>query len=221
MDRMKHPTGEAAAQAPPHGQGRADQPRGQATGAHADSRRGRHGQGHSEGDHHGDHYAHAQEEHFPEGPSKSQVKREHQVLQDLAQRLVSLPRSELERLDLSEATWAAIDETARIKDIRALGRHYKRIANLLAKEDMAAVEALLHGQERQKQAEAARLHRLERWRERLITEGDPALGDLLNGYPDLDRHQLRTLIRAARKDREQGRTDGDRRLFRFLREAMD
>ncbi len=154
MDRMKHPTGDAAAQAPGHGQGRADQPRGQATGAHADSRRGHHGQGHPEGDHHGDHYAHAQEEHFPEGPSKSQVKREHQVLQDLAQRLVSLPRSELERLDLSEATWAAIDETARIKDIRALGRHYKRIANLLAKEDMAAVEALLHGQERQKQAEA-------------------------------------------------------------------
>ena len=86
---------------------------------------------------------------------------------------------------------------------------------------MAAVEALLHGQERQKQAEAARLHRLERWRERLISEGDEALGDLLAERPDLDRHQLRTLIRAARKDREQGKTDGDRRLFRFLREALD
>ena len=221
MDRMKHPTGDAAAQAPGHGRGRADQPRGQATGARADSRRGHHGQGHSESDHHGDHYAHAQEEHFSEGPSKSQVKREHHVLQDLAQRLVSLPRGELERLDLSEATWVAIDETARIKDVRALGRHYKRIANLLAKEDMAAVEALLHGQERQKQADAARLHRLERWRERLITEGDPALGKLLDEHPDLDRHQLRTLIRAARKDREHGKTEGDRRLFRFLREALD
>ena len=174
-----------------------------------------------EADHHGDHYVHPHEADLPEGPSKSQVKREHHVLQDLAQRLVSLPRSQLERLDLSEATWGAINETARIKDLRALGRHYKRIANLLAKEDMAAVEALLHGQERQKQADAARLHRLERWRERLISEGDPALGNLLEGHPDLDRHQLRTLIRAARKDRDQGKTDGDRRLFRFLREALD
>ena len=176
---------------------------------------------HHEADHHGEHSVHPPEEAHPEGPSKSQVKREHHALQDLAQRLVSLPRSTLERLDLSEVTWAAIDETARIKDIRALGRHYKRIANLLAKEDMAAVEALLHGQERQKRAEAARLHRLERWRERLITEGDPALGDLLDEHPNLDRHQLRTLIRAARKDREQGKTDGDRRMFRFLREALD
>lgn len=219
MDRMKHSTGDEAAQAPRQGQGRPDQPRGRDAGAHADSR-GRHGQSHPEGDHHGDHYAHAQEEHFPEGPSKSQVKREHHALQDLAQRLVSLPRGELERLDLSEATWAAIDETVRIKDIRALGRHYKRIANLLAKEDMAAVEALLHGEDRRKQAEAARLHRLERWRERLIAEGDQALGDLLNEHPDLDRHQLRTLIRAARKDREGGKTDGDRRLFRLLRDAL-
>ncbi len=222
MDRMKHPTGDEAAQGMRHGQGQgqSDRPRVPGAGPHAGSR-GRHGQSHPEGDHQGDHYAHVQEEYFPEGPSKSQVKREHHALQDLAQRLVSLPRRELERLELSEPTWVAIEETARIKDIRALGRHYKRIAKLLAKEDMAAVEALLHGQERQKQAEAARLHRLERWRERLISEGDEALGDLLAERPDLDRHQLRTLIRAARKDREQGKTDGDRRLFRFLREALD
>lgn len=246
MDRMKHLTGDEAAQAPrrghgqrqgqgqgqDHGQGQnqgrghvqgqdqPDQPHGHGAGPQADSR-GRQGQSHPEGDHHGDHYAHDQDEHLPEGPSKSQVKREHHALQDLAQRLVSLPRRELERLELSEPTWVAIEETARIKDIRALGRHYKRIAKLLAKEDMAAVEALLHGRERQKQAEAARLHRLERWRERLITEGDQALGDLLADHPNLDRHQLRTLLRTARKDREQAKTDGDRRLFRFLREALD
>ncbi|MBP8290772.1 MAG: DUF615 domain-containing protein, partial [Chromatiaceae bacterium] len=70
-----------------------------------------------------------------DGPSKSQVKRDHHAFQDLAKRLLSLPRSELERLELSAATWAAIEETARIKDIRVLGRHYKRIANLLARDD--------------------------------------------------------------------------------------
>ena len=155
-----------------------------------------------------------------DGPSKSQVKREHHVLQDLAKRLLSLPRHELERLELSAATWAAIDETARIKDIRVLGRHYKRIANLLARDDMATVTDLLQVQEHQRQEEANRLHLLEGWRERLIATGDEALGALLDEYPQVDRHQLRTLIRAARKDREQGKPEGDRRLFRFLREAL-
>jgi ribosome-associated protein len=155
-----------------------------------------------------------------DGPSKSQVKRDHHVLQDLAKRLLSLPRSELERLELSAATWAAIDETARIKDIRVLGRHYKRIANLLARDDMAAVEVLLRGHDHQRREEAARLHLLERWRERLMVEGDEALGALLAEYPSVDRHQLRTLIRTARKDREQGKPEGERRLFRLLREAL-
>ncbi len=155
-----------------------------------------------------------------DGPSKSQVKRDHHVLQDLAKRLLSLPRHELERLELSAATWAAIEETARIKDIRVLGRHYKRIANLLARDDMAAVTDLLQGQEHHRQEEANRLHLLEGWRERLIVVGDEALGKLLEEFPQVDRHQLRTLIRAARKDREQGKPEGDRRLFRFLREAL-
>jgi ribosome-associated protein len=46
------------------------------------------------------------------------------------------------------------------------------------------------------------------------------LGELLAEHPRVDRHSLRTLIRAARKDREQGKPEGDRRLFRFLRDEL-
>jgi ribosome-associated protein len=62
---------------------------------------------------------------------------------------------------------------------------------------------------------------VERWRERLIEEGDEALGDLTAELPDIDRQQLRTLIRAARRDRERGKPDAPRKLFRFLRDAFD
>ena len=79
---------------------------------------------------------------LPEGPSKSQVKRELFAIQDLAERIVEMPRSELERLGLSQATWTAIDETPRIKDRRARRRHFKRIAKLLASENMDAVHLL-------------------------------------------------------------------------------
>jgi len=156
-----------------------------------------------------------------EGPSKSQIKRELHAVQDLAERLVSLPRAELETLALSEVVWAAIEETARIKDHRALRRHYKRIAKLLAKENMEAVDALTHAQDRLKQEAAARHHRLERWRERLIAEGDAALSDLFDVCPSVDRQQLRTLVRAARRDRERDKPEAARKLFRFLREAFD
>ena len=132
-----------------------------------------------------------------------------------------MPRGELERLNLSPATWAALDETPRIKDQRARPRHWKRIANLLEREDMHAVHALMDQAEARERDAAARHHRLERWRERLIAEGDGALGDFLDEHPWADRQQLRTLVRAAKRDTERGRPEAPRKLFRFLRDTTE
>ncbi|AGA89321.1 hypothetical protein Thimo_0463 [Thioflavicoccus mobilis 8321] len=158
---------------------------------------------------------------LPSGPSKSQLKREHVALQQLAERLAAMPRAELERLGLSAATWAALDETARIKDLRARKRHWKRIANLLEREDQDAVRMLVEEKAEQARLAAARHHEIERWRERLIHEGDAALTELLDRHPDIDRQPLRQLVRAAQRDLGRGRPEGARKLFRFLREALD
>jgi ribosome-associated protein len=132
-----------------------------------------------------------------------------------------MPRKELERLNLSEATWAAIDETPRIKDVRARGRHWKRIANCLEREDMHAVHALVDQAESRERESNARHHRLERWRGRLIAEGDAALAQFLDQHPGIDCQPLRALVRAAQRDTERGRPEAPRKLFRFLREALD
>lgn len=159
-------------------------------------------------------------EDLQDGPSKSRVKRELHALQAMAEQMVSLPRAELERLGLGEATWAALDETARIKDRRALRRHYKRIANCLARENTEPLADLLATREREARAAGARHHQLERWRKRLIADGDAALTEFLDAHPDADRQQLRTLIRAARRDDERGRPDAPRKLFRLLRDIV-
>ncbi|WP_052348179.1 ribosome biogenesis factor YjgA [Imhoffiella purpurea] len=158
---------------------------------------------------------------IPLGPSKSQIKREKLAMQVLAERLAGMPRAELERLNLSEATWAALDETPRIKDLRARSRHWKRIANLLAREDMDAVHALMDGAEQREREANARHHALERWRERMIAEGDGAVNAFVEECPTVDRQQLRSLVRAAQRDTERGKPDAPRKLFRFLRETME
>jgi ribosome-associated protein len=157
----------------------------------------------------------------PQGPSKSQIKRDKLALQALAERMASMPRSELERLNLSEATWVALDETPRIKDLRARKRHWKRIANLLERENMDAVHALMDGAEERERAATAHHHALERWRERLIAEGDGAVTEFIAECPEVDRQQLRALVRAAQRDVERGKPDAPRKLFRFVRDAMD
>jgi ribosome-associated protein len=156
-----------------------------------------------------------------DGPSKSQVKRDLHALQALAEQMLSLPRAELERLDLGEATWVAIDETARIKDQRALRRHFKRIANCLARENTEPLQALLATRDQKAREASTRHHQLERWRSRLIDEGDAALTEFLDAHPDADRQQLRTLVRAAQRDSERGKPDAPRKLFRLLRAVVE
>ncbi|MBK1722772.1 ribosome biogenesis factor YjgA [Thiocystis violacea] len=168
-----------------------------------------------------DDLADGEEDSLPDGPSKSQVKRDKHALQALAERMAGMPRHELERLNLSEPTWVAIEETPRIKDLRARKRHWKRIANLLEREDMHAVHALVDQAEVREHEETARHHALERWRERMITEGDAAVTEFIDACPSIDRQQLRALVRAAQKDTERGKPDAPRKLFRFLREAME
>ena len=142
-------------------------------------------------------------------------------MQTLAEELLGLPRAELQTLDLDARAWAAIEETARIKDKRALARHYKRIANCLSRIDQAPLQALLARRETAERAATARHHLIERWRERLISEGDGALADFLAHYPGVERQPLRALVRVAQRDAEQGRADGPRKLFRYLRDWLE
>ncbi|HSQ07283.1 MAG TPA: ribosome biogenesis factor YjgA [Chromatiaceae bacterium] len=157
----------------------------------------------------------------PRPPSRSQLKRDSHAVQEAARRLLDLSATELAKLQLGPATLAAVAETARIKDRRAMPRHVKRVANLLEREDLGAISALLDARSALDQEAAARHHRVELWRDRLIGEGDAALKDFLDVCPGADRQHLRHLLRVAQRDREAGRPDGARKLFRALRDVLD
>src|SRR3546814_10961745 len=69
--------------------------------------------------------------------------------------------------------------------------------------------------------ETAILHLAEHWRERLIDEGDKALAQWLQEFPDSDRQQLRQLLRNARDERSKARPPRALRgLLRSLRASL-
>jgi ribosome-associated protein len=156
-----------------------------------------------------------------QAPSKSRIKREHLALQAMAETIAHLPEADLAPLGLGEATWEALRETCRIKDPRALRRHYKRIANCLEREHRGPITELLERQAEAKRRSAARHHQIERWRERLLNDGDTALAAFIDVYPEAPRQQLRALLRAARSETAAGGMVSSRRLFRLLRSIVD
>jgi len=153
----------------------------------------------------------------PEGPSKTQRKREADAMQALGEELAGLPAEVLQGLGLPERLQQALEELRHITAHEARRRQRQFIGRLMREVDPAPLQAFIDARQRPTR-EAARLFRAtERWRDRLLAEGEPALRALLEDYPTADKEALAETLAAA----QQGRSGAPRRLFRMLKEIVD
>lgn len=154
---------------------------------------------------------------LPEGPSKSQQKRDMQALQDLGAELVRLPEQQLGSLDLPEKLRDAIALARRITSHGAQKRQRQYIGKLLRGVDPEPIRALLEQLRGADRLSKARFQENERWRDRLIAEGDAALAEFLERRPEADRQHLRRLVREAAQEAAAGRPPRHaRELFRYI-----
>ncbi|MCU0753659.1 MAG: DUF615 domain-containing protein [Xanthomonadales bacterium] len=153
-------------------------------------------------------------------PSRSALKREADTVFELARELVDLTPAQRARVPLDDGLLAQIAQCHKVTSHIAHRRELMFLAKQLRKreEDLPAIRAAVDVPKEERQRETAQLHRIERWRERLIDEGDSALEALLAEYPGIDRHEMRQLVRAAREDRARPQSRGHyRALFQALK----
>ncbi len=150
--------------------------------------------------------------------SKSQRKRDALALQVLADEMIRLSPAELAAVplpvDLRDGVTSAreLRRGAYRRQVRYLGR-------LLRDIDVAPIGSAVDAHRGTSHADKARIKRLERWRERLMEEGDTAVAELLDEYAHADAQQLRQLLRNAHREQAAARPPRSlRQLFRFLRE---
>ncbi len=160
------------------------------------------------------------EDDWDDRPSKSEIKRQVLAQQELAVRMPGLADSELERLGVSQRLRGPLDELRRMKPSGARNRQAKHCVKFMHGEDVDQIEAYLSDRQSSQVEINQRFHDLERWRDRLVNEGDKALQPAIEAFPPLDRQQLRQLVRDARREKEQGKPAGaGRKLFRYLRQT--
>jgi len=156
-----------------------------------------------------------------EGPSKSELKRQMTERQKLAEVLAALSSDALKTIPLDEAIKAAIAETNKIKSFEAIRRHKQYLGKLmrfLDEEELAAIQKRLDAIQGVSKAETAKLHHLEQYRDRLVAD-DAAFTKLIEQFPDMDIQSMRTLIRNARREKEQNKPPkAYREIFRILKE---
>lgn len=157
-------------------------------------------------------------------PSRSQQRREALDVLALGQQLVALSAAQLAKLPIPEDLLPHIEETQRITQHVAHKRQLAFLAKQMRRVDDADLEAIRDALDAGGEAarrEAADLHRVEAWRERLLAEGDVALSALLVEHPGADRQRLRTLLRNAADERARNKPPHSfRELFRELREIL-
>lgn len=156
---------------------------------------------------------------FSEEKSKSQVKRELHALQQLGERLTTLKPDMLARLPLTDALRRALDEAPKHTAHAARKRHIQFIGKLLRDQDLDAIHGLLEQIDSSSRQYNERFHALERWRDRLVEEGDAALEALVVQFPEADRQHLRGLIRHAQHEAARNKPPAAaRKIFKYIRE---
>ncbi|WP_157980717.1 ribosome biogenesis factor YjgA [Aliidiomarina taiwanensis] len=154
-------------------------------------------------------------------PSKSERKREVLALTDLGRQLVDMSPHELAGLPISSSLMEAIKLAQRVRNKHAaFKRQIQYIGKLIRSSDAQAILDAMDARQQAYLVEQKHFHALEQWRDRLISEGDAALHDVLEQWPHIDRQHLRQLIRTAQKQAETNKPPtAARELFKYLREV--
>jgi ribosome-associated protein len=158
-----------------------------------------------------------------ERPSKSARKRHSDDLQSLGEALIELPANELDALPLPEQLRDAVMLARRITAHGGLYRQKQYIGKLMRKIDAEPIREAIEARRDRERIEAMRFHRIEQWRDRLLSEGAEAIDKLKAEFPEIDGAAVSSLAERARKEQQassQKITPAARELFRLLRQSL-
>ena len=149
-------------------------------------------------------------------PSRTQRKKEVSALQDLGAELMALNDQQLARIALPERLRDAVLEARRITTFEAKRRQLQYIGKLMRGVEAEPIRAALDAVHAHSRGATVTHKRAEAWRERLLS-APGAVNELLAEHPQMDGRRLRVLVRAALRERAEGRPP---RAFRQLYQAL-
>ncbi len=156
-----------------------------------------------------------------EGKSKTKIKQEMHELQTLGEELTKLPPGKLDSMELPDDLRQAIADYQRFTARGAMKRQLQYIGKVMRNIDPEPILQALDKLQSKDRQQTAHLHRLEKWRERLLNDGDKALSELLNEAPEADRQHLRQMIRNAQREAQQNKPPkNSRAIFQYLKEIL-
>ena len=152
--------------------------------------------------------------------NKSQQKREIAELHELARSLSKLDSIALEKMELPNELIKALLAVQGMKHA-AEKRQFKFIVKQLRQIDTEPFLETVAELGAKKEEQDKNFHRSERWRDRMLAEGQDAITEFMDLYPEADSGQIRQLVRNANKEIHENKPHkSSRALFRLLRDVI-
>ena len=162
------------------------------------------------------------ESHDDELISKSQRKRDAEAAQQLGKDILGLSHDDQKSIDLPESLSKALDDARRIKKNSALKRQLQYIGKLMRHIEVEPIREQYLKLTNHYGKDVKEFHKLEKWRDRLLAEGDKALEELINEAPNTDRQHLRQLIRQSAKETKLKKPPKSaREIFKYLKTLFE
>ena len=160
----------------------------------------------------------------PTRPSKTRLKQQSQELQTLGVAVAELSNERLAAIDMPESLRDAIEQFRRTKSFEGRRRQMQYVGKLMRSADEEALREAVAAATLGSAKEALALHEAERWRAELIAD-DEALTRWMQEHPGTDTQQLRSLVRAARRDAaglapEARQPKSHRELFQLIKPLL-
>lgn len=162
-------------------------------------------------------------------PSKTRRKQIAHDVQALGLALSELSEARVQALDLPDPLRDALADFRRIRSHEARRRQLQLLGKLMRQVDPVPIQEAVAAARLGSARDALALHAAERWRDALIDD-DEALTRWMQTHEHADVQQLRSLIRAARREGQPGESAPGlamrkgrayRDLFRFLQQHPD
>lgn len=151
--------------------------------------------------------------------SKSEIKRDAEILKKMGVELVNLSKNELTKIPLDEDLLYAIELAQKIKK-EGYRRQIQYVGKLLRSRNIDPITQALDKLKNRHNQQVALFHKLEKLRDELIETGDAE--NIIELFPIADRQQLRTLARQAKKERESNKPPKTaKQIFQYLKELSN
>ena len=153
--------------------------------------------------------------------SKTRLKKEAMALQELGRDLTSFTTSDLDRLQLSPNLRKAIDDFKRLPNAHgAKKRQLQYIGRLIRENEGKTLQTQIRlfnssSNQTEKRNSANKIF------ERVISEGDPAITDIVAKQQKFERQKLRQLRSNIVKARAEKRTSAENRLRTYIKLVID